>query len=132
MAPYGYLRKSRVVDLSTSFGPETQEREIRALAARFGDNGGRLVLLADWDISGDAKHTQKRTAYQELVRAIDDGRCSAVYSYSLSRLARSVSEASHCSRPGSTGDMTTISDADSINERTSGGSSCSGSRRSTA
>lgn len=94
MQPYGYLRKSRVLDLATSFGPETQEREIRGLAARFGDNGDRLVLKSDWDISGDAKHTDKRLGYLELVAAIESGKCSAVYAYSLSRLGRSVQQLS--------------------------------------
>jgi DNA invertase Pin-like site-specific DNA recombinase len=95
MPPYGYLRESRVVDLATNLAPETQEREVQALAARFGDNGGSLVLLADWDISGAGKHTKKRPGYQELVKVVEDGRCTAVYSHSLSRLGRSVKELSN-------------------------------------
>lgn len=93
--PYGYLRKSSVRgDLSESFGPETQEREVRSLAQRFGDNGERLVIKADWDISGAGKYTRKRAGYLEMVEAIQNGDCSAVYSYSLSRLGRSVQELS--------------------------------------
>ena len=99
MPPYGYLRESRVVDLATNLAPETQEREVQALAARFGDNGGSLVLLADWDISGAGKHTKKRPGYQELVKVVEDGRCTAVYSHSLSRLGRSVKELQQPVRP---------------------------------
>lgn len=92
--PYGYMRKSSVRNLATDISPETQEREVRALAARHGDNGDRLELLADWDISGRSQYTNKRTAYLQLVSAVEAGECSAVYSYSLSRLGRSVAELS--------------------------------------
>ncbi len=53
---------------------------MRDLAQRFGDNGERLHVLADWDISGAAKFTRKRTGYLELVKAIEDGDCSACLS----------------------------------------------------
>lgn len=92
--PYAYLRKSSVRNLSADLSPETQEREIRALAARHGDNADGLVMLADWDISGRGKFTKKRLGYQELLASIESGRCRAVYSYSLSRLGRSVHELS--------------------------------------
>jgi DNA invertase Pin-like site-specific DNA recombinase len=88
------MRKSSVRNLATDVSPETQEREVRSLAARHGDNGSRLVMLADWDISGRGRYTKKRTGYLELVEAIETGRCSAVYSYSLSRLGRSSTELS--------------------------------------
>src|SRR4051812_28704353 len=94
MPPYAYLRKSSVRDLQTDLSPETQEREIRVLAGRHNDNGSKLVMLADWDISGRSKYTAKRQAYQQLVAAVQSGACSAVYSYSLSRLGRSVHELS--------------------------------------
>lgn len=94
MPPYAYLRKSSVRDLATDLSPETQEREVRALAARHNDNGSKLVMLADWDVSGRGKYTAKRQGYQQLVAAVQSGMCSAVYSYSLSRLGRSVHELS--------------------------------------
>jgi DNA invertase Pin-like site-specific DNA recombinase len=90
--PYAYMRKSSVRDFAKDISPETQEREVRTLAARHGDNGGALVMLSDWDISGRAKYTKKRTSYLQLVEAIESGDCSAVYSYSLSRLGRSSTE----------------------------------------
>ncbi len=92
--PFAYLRKSRVNNLDASLAPETQEREVREMAQRFDDNGDRLHVLADWDISGAAKYTRKRAGYLELVKAIEAGDCTAVYSYSLSRLGRSVQELS--------------------------------------
>ena len=92
--PFAYLRKSRVNNLDASLAPETQERTVREMARQFGDNGDRLHVLADWDISGAAKYTRKRAGYLELVKAIEVGDCTAVYSYSLSRLGRSVQELS--------------------------------------
>lgn len=86
--PYAYLRKSVIHRDQRTISPETQEREVRALAARYGDNGDRLHLLADWDVSG--RRRAKRPGYGELVDAIGSGACSAIYSYSLSRLSRSV------------------------------------------
>ena len=92
--PYAYMRKSSVRDLAKDISPETQEREVRALAARNADNGDTIVMLSDWDVSGRAKYTQKRAGYLQLVTAVESGECSAVYSYSLSRLGRSVAELS--------------------------------------
>ena len=91
-APHAYMRKSSVRNLRTDISPETQEREVRALAQRHGDNGDQLVMLADWDISGRGQYTKKRTDYLRLVQAIESGECRAVYSYSLSRLGRSSTE----------------------------------------
>ncbi|MHB8893006.1 MAG: recombinase family protein, partial [Candidatus Limnocylindrales bacterium] len=88
--PYAYLRKSSVRDPSKEMAPETQEREVRALAERHGD--AEIEILADWDISGRAKFTAKRTGYLKLVEAIQAAQVSAVYSYSLSRLGRSTAE----------------------------------------
>lgn len=89
------MRKSSIRSLATDISPETQEREVRALAARHGDNGDQLGMLADWDISGRGQFTRKRTGYLRLVQAIESGEASAVYSYSLSRLGRSVADLSH-------------------------------------
>ncbi|HEY7935754.1 MAG TPA: recombinase family protein [Candidatus Limnocylindrales bacterium] len=90
--PYIYMRKSSVRDITTDMSPETQEREVRALAARHGDKITDRDVLADWDISGRAKFTRKRVEYLRLVAAIEADECSAVYSYSWSRVGRSVAE----------------------------------------
>jgi DNA invertase Pin-like site-specific DNA recombinase len=92
--PYAYLRKSVIHRDQRTISPEMQEHEVRLLAARHGDNGTRLRILADWDVSGRRQSRKKRPGYLELVRAIETGECSAVYSYSLSRLSRSVSDLS--------------------------------------
>src|SRR5437868_2001875 len=92
MTAYAYLRKSSVRDPATDLGPETQERAIRDLARRHGHDNGSLIVLSDIGISGTAKATHRRKGYLELVEAVKDGRASAVYSYSLSRLGRSLAE----------------------------------------
>jgi DNA invertase Pin-like site-specific DNA recombinase len=88
--PYAYLRKSSVRDLDREESHEVQEAAVRALAARHGD-ADDLILLEDWDKSGRLG-ADKRPGYRALLDAIESGRASAVYSYSLSRLSRSVKE----------------------------------------
>src|SRR5664280_1178112 len=92
MQPYAYMRKSSVRDPDKDTSPETQEREVRGLATRHGDEIEPSAMLADWDISGRGKFTAKRLGYLDLIEAVRSGKCSAVYSYSLSRLGRSVKE----------------------------------------
>jgi DNA invertase Pin-like site-specific DNA recombinase len=93
MTAYAYLRKSSVHDPAREVSYEVQEAGVRALAAQYGDNNGALVLLSDWDKSGRLG-ADKRPGYRALLDAIESGRATAVYSYSLSRLARSVQELS--------------------------------------
>jgi DNA invertase Pin-like site-specific DNA recombinase len=88
-APYAYLRKSVIRRDEKTISPETQEREVRRLADFHGDNHGRLLVLADWDVSGRRESTNKRVEWLRLVEAIKAGDVTAVYSYSLSRLSRS-------------------------------------------
>jgi DNA invertase Pin-like site-specific DNA recombinase len=93
MPPIAYLRKSvvRVDDPHNS--AEAQEAAVRALAARHGQDGAELVVLADWDRSGRLGRAG-RPGYDALWRAIETGQATAIYSYSMSRLARSVAELS--------------------------------------
>lgn len=89
MTAYAYLRKSVVSeDRPGDVSRETQEQAVTALAARHGDEP---VMLMDWGISG-RKGADKRPGYRALMDAIKSGRCTAVYSYSLSRLSRSLAE----------------------------------------
>lgn len=89
--PIGYLRKSKVTsDRHVSW--EVQEREVRALAARHGDDD--IELMADWSKSGRGAKTHLRTEYGRMRKMIEDGEVSALYSYSLSRLGRSLPELS--------------------------------------
>ena len=91
MAAYAYLRKSSVHDPTREVSYEVQEGAVRDLAKRHGDNGKSLTILSDWDKSGRLGR-DKRPGYSALLDAIEDGRCTAVYSYSLSRLGRSLPE----------------------------------------
>ena len=88
MQAIGYLRKSKVSN-SHDVSWEVQEREIRALADKHGDT---LDLLSDWGRSGRGEKTRLRPEYQRLRRMVEDGQVSVIYSYSLSRLSRSLSE----------------------------------------
>jgi DNA invertase Pin-like site-specific DNA recombinase len=84
-----YLRKSRVTsDRHVSW--EVQEQSILELAGRHGDAG--LLVLSDWNRSGRGEKTKYRKGYQDLLGMIEAGEVSTVYAYSLSRLARSLSE----------------------------------------
>lgn len=102
MPAYAYLRKSSVRDPSREESYEIQESAVRALARRHGDEAG-LVLLSDWDLSGKLGR-DRRPGYNALLEAIETGRCTGLYSYSLSRLGRSVAELARligdCSKRG--------------------------------
>lgn len=89
MTAYGYIRKSVVHDPARMLSPEMQEGAIRKLAAANGDDD--VLLLSDLDISG-RKGRARRPGWDELLRAVEDGDAHAVYAYSLSRFARSVSQ----------------------------------------
>jgi DNA invertase Pin-like site-specific DNA recombinase len=103
MAAFAYLRKSSVRDPSRELSHEVQEAAVRELAARHDDNGDSLTILSDWDKSGRLGR-DKRPGYSALLDAIESGRCTAVYSYSLSRLGRSLPELARliadCTRRG--------------------------------
>lgn len=89
MTAVAYLRKSKVTsDRHVSW--EVQEAEVRSLAARHGDHD--LELLSDWSVSGRATKTHRRKEYARLRERIAAGEVSTVYSYSLSRLSRSLTE----------------------------------------
>jgi DNA invertase Pin-like site-specific DNA recombinase len=67
--------------------PEMQLAAAQEYAGHFGD--ADLVVLTDMNISG-RKDRRKRPGFDALLTAIEQGDCSAVYSYSLSRLSRSL------------------------------------------
>jgi DNA invertase Pin-like site-specific DNA recombinase len=90
---YAYLRKSSAHNGQREVSYELQEAAVRELAKRHNDNGRSLVLLSDWDKSGRLGRN-KRPGYNALMEAIESGQCSSLYSYSLSRLGRSVAELS--------------------------------------
>lgn len=89
--PYAYLRKSRVFRDKRAVSIEMQTDEVTALAARYGD--ANLVFLDDLNISGK-KGRNKRPGFHALLQAVEAGQVSTIYSYSLSRLSRSVRDIS--------------------------------------
>lgn len=93
MVAYAYLRKSVLRADDPGNSPEAQEAAVRAMAARYGDSEG-LVILSDWDKSGRLGRNE-RPGYDRLWQGIETGHCSALYSYSMSRIARSVTELLH-------------------------------------
>jgi DNA invertase Pin-like site-specific DNA recombinase len=86
---YAYLRKSSVRDPAREVSHELQEDSVRRMAAERGDEP--LTILSDWDKSGRLG-ADKRPGYRALLAAIESGQATSVYSYSLSRLGRSLSE----------------------------------------
>lgn len=89
MPAYAYLRKSSVRDPAREVSHELQEDAVRRMAAEHGDEP--LTILSDWDKSGRLG-ADRRPGYRTLLEAIETGRATAVYSYSLSRLGRSLAE----------------------------------------
>lgn len=84
---YVYIRKSRLFRDQQVVSPDMQIAAAKEYAAQFGDSD--LVVLSDLNISG-RKGRHQRPGFDALLTAIETGECSAVYSYSLSRLSRSV------------------------------------------
>lgn len=78
-----------MIDEHNGVSWEVQETKVRALAAQFGDNGTRLLILSDWNASG-RKGPKARPGYRRLVEMIESGEASAVYSYNMARLSRST------------------------------------------
>lgn len=91
MVAHGYIRKSVVHDPTRMLSPEMQEDAIRKLAEYNGHDD--IVILSDLDISGTKDRT-KRPGWNQVLTAIENGECKDLYSYSMSRLARSVDQLS--------------------------------------
>lgn len=91
MTAYGYIRKSVVHDAARMLSPEMQEAEIRKLATYNGHDD--IVIVSDLDISG-TKDRSARPGWNEVLTAIETDDCKDLYSYSMSRLARSVDQLS--------------------------------------
>lgn len=85
--PFAYLRKSRLMRGQQVVSPEMQLAAVEEYARLFGDSD--LTVLSDMNISG-RKGRKHRPGFDDLLSAIESGECSAVYSYSLSRLSRSI------------------------------------------
>ena len=66
-----------------------QEAAVRQLAAPTATPD--LLILSDWNVCG-RKGADARPGYRRLLEMIESGEATAIYSYSLSRLSRSLAE----------------------------------------
>ncbi len=93
MTAVAYLRRSSHRNVGAE-SYEAQKAAVLELAKRHGDEEPELIV--EWGRSGaDADSTGrggKRRAWPKLRQRIRDGEVTALYSYSLSRLARSTRE----------------------------------------
>jgi DNA invertase Pin-like site-specific DNA recombinase len=99
--PTAYLRRSNTTKETDETGKAKrsghlsyamQEDAVRDLAAKNGDVLADDDMLVDWGISGRQDRTAQRKGYRTLRDRLADGQVSALYAYSLSRLARSTRE----------------------------------------
>lgn len=87
MDALAYIRKSSLPGRGTlTVSYEMQERAVRELAKRHGDDLGEM--LSDWGRSGGT--VARRPGYRAVLDAIDSGSVRTLYSFSLSRLSRSL------------------------------------------
>jgi DNA invertase Pin-like site-specific DNA recombinase len=96
--PVAYLRRSSASSSGRAgqISFDVQSRAVGELAARHGD--AEPELLVEWGVSGAARASAfggtgrggRRRTFAELRERIEAGRVSAIYAYSLSRLARST------------------------------------------
>lgn len=85
MSTAAYLRRSVSKDPTKEVSREAQEAACRRMAG-----ATPLALYVDWNISGGS--TRGRPEYQRLRADVEAGTVTAVYAYSISRLARSARE----------------------------------------
>lgn len=78
----GYLRESN----AEGADPESQKRDIRALAARDQHDPATIVWRDDWGRSGSGR--QNRPAFRKMREDIDAGNVSVIYARSVDRLTR--------------------------------------------
>lgn len=99
MTAVAYLRRSRVDAARPGVvSYEQQLQAVRKLAADHGDDPDRLVILEDWGKSGRVEKQRARSAFARLEAMIESGEATVVYSYSISRLARSIEVLSRLAR----------------------------------
>jgi DNA invertase Pin-like site-specific DNA recombinase len=88
--PVAYVRRS-TADAGNpgDVSRDVQEAAVRALAHRDGHNGD-VTWYTDWARSADEEKEARRTEFRAMLAAVEAGRVSVIYAYSLDRLARST------------------------------------------
>ena len=88
--PVAYLRRSKVQAKNT--GAVSHEVQVQKVTELAGADAPNLKWIEDWGKSGQAKTQHRRTAYAELRTMVEAGNVSVIYTWTLSRLARSLTE----------------------------------------
>src|SRR4051812_8591986 len=90
MVAVAYLRRSRVDTRSPgAMSYQQQQEAIVREAAKYGDTD--LVWVEeDWGKSGRAQKQHTRVGFKRLEAMVEGDEVTAIYAYSLSRLARSL------------------------------------------
>lgn len=89
MTAVGYIRQSRRADLDVALSPDQQRRDIATLAEREGVTVA--AIFEDLGRSGGQDKERQRAGYRDLLAAIEGG-ASVVYTKTITRLGRSVTE----------------------------------------
>jgi DNA invertase Pin-like site-specific DNA recombinase len=101
--PVGYLRVSRADEDGRTFEEqqEGQRASVARLAARNGHEGPTAEYI-DWDRSADEAKEKHRTAFLDMLAAVERGEVSAIYARSLDRLYRSMGTFTRLSKAATT------------------------------
>ncbi len=88
-SPVAYVRRSSVSAANPGeISHADQLAAVRELAHRHGFNGD-LVIYDDWGKSADAAKESKRTAFNDMLRAVERGEVSHIFAAKVDRLYRS-------------------------------------------
>lgn len=88
----GYIRQSRRADLDVALSPESQRRDIEALAERDGIDPEDLTIFVDLGRSGGHGKEKFRRGYHDLLAALESGKVETLYTKAMTRIGRSVPE----------------------------------------
>lgn len=92
MTTIGYIRQSKRADLDVALSYDAQLGAIHRLAERDGIDPASVVIFADMGRSGAAGKEKLRPAYLEALALMEADGVGAIYTLSLTRLARSAGE----------------------------------------
>jgi len=88
--PVAYLRRSHAQ--ASNAGTVSHEVQVQKVTELAGADGPRLRWIEDWGRSGQANKQRHRTAYADLRAMVEADQVSTIYTWTLSRLSRSLTE----------------------------------------